>query len=83
MVYHRDDNRELLTGFFAVWIVHDDCDEHLFARTLSNKWKNTFTYNRFYHLEHHLFPNVSTIKLPELSKRIKEKLPDIAPNEVF
>jgi fatty acid desaturase len=74
---------ELLTGFFAVWTVHHDCDEHLFARTLSNKWKNIFTYNMFYHLEHHLFPKVPTIKLPELSKRIKEKLPDIQPKQVF
>jgi len=74
---------EFLTGFFAVWTVHHDCDEHMFARTLSNKWKNMFTYNMFYHLEHHLFPKVPTIKLPELSKRIKEKLPDMVTKEVF
>ena len=31
----------------------------------------------FYHLEHHLFPAVPTIKLPELAKRIDEVLPEI------
>jgi fatty acid desaturase len=74
---------ELLTAFFAVWTVHHDCDEHVFARTLSNKWKNKLTYNMFFHLEHHLFPGVPTIKLPELSDRIKKELPDIKPKEVF
>ena len=74
---------EFLTGFFAVWTVHHDCDEHLFARTLSNKWKNRLTYNMFFHLEHHLFPGVPTIKLPQLSERIKDELPDIRPKQVF
>ena len=74
---------EFLTAFFAVWTVHHDCDEHVFARTLSNRWKNRLTYNMFFHLEHHLFPGVPTIKLPELSERIKEQLPDIKPKEVF
>jgi fatty acid desaturase len=74
---------EFLTAFFAVWTVHHDCDEHIFARTLSNRWKNRLTYNMFFHLEHHLFPGVPTIKLPELSERIKEQLPDIKPKEVF
>lgn len=74
---------EFLSGFFAVWTVHHNCDEHIFARTLSNKWKNRLTYNMFYHLEHHLFPKVPTIKLPQLSKRIREELPDIRPKEVF
>ncbi len=74
---------EFFTAFFAVWTVHHDCDEHVFARTLSNKWKNIFTYNMFYHLEHHLFPKVPTIKLPELAKRIKEEMPDLKAKEVF
>ncbi|MBS1566488.1 MAG: fatty acid desaturase, partial [Bacteroidetes bacterium] len=74
---------EFLTAFFAVWTVHHDCDEHMFASTLSSKWKNRLTYNMFFHLEHHLFPAVPTIKLPELSERIKDKLPDIKPPEVF
>ena len=74
---------ELLAGFFAVWTVHHDCDEHVFARSLSPKWKNFFTYNMFYHLEHHLFPGVPTIKLPRLATRIRSKLPDVKVKEVF
>lgn len=74
---------ELFTAFFAIWTVHHDCDEEEVARTLSNKWKNRFTYNMFYHLEHHLFPGVPTIKLPVLSKRIRQQLPDARPKEVF
>jgi len=30
----------------------------------------------FYHLEHHLFPAVPTIKLAELAKRIAQVLPE-------
>jgi len=74
---------ECCTAFFAVWTVHHGCDEEVFARTLSNRWKNMFTYNMFYHLEHHLFPKVPTIKLPELSKRLKEAWPDLGAKEVF
>lgn len=74
---------ECCTAFFAVWTVHHGCDEEVFARTLSNRWKNRFTYNMFYHLEHHLFPKVPTIKLPELSKRLKEEVPDLQAKEVF
>lgn len=74
---------EFLTAFFAVWTVHHDCDEHVFARTLSNRWKNRLTYNMFFHLEHHLFPGVPTIKLPLLAERIKEQLPELKPKEVF
>lgn len=74
---------ECCTAFFAVWTVHHGCDEEVFARTVSNRWKNRFTYNMFYHLEHHLFPKVPTIKLPEVSKRMKEELPDLEAKEVF
>jgi len=74
---------ELFTSFFAVWTVHHDCDEEVFARSLSNRWKNIFTYNMFYHLEHHLFPKVPTIKLPELAIRIREQMPDMEVKEVF
>lgn len=37
----------------------------------------------FYHLEHHLFPAVPTIKLPELAKRIDEALPEIEKKQTF
>jgi fatty acid desaturase len=74
---------ECCTAFFAVWTVHHGCDEEVIARTLSSKWKNRFTYNMFYHLEHHLFPKVPTIKLPELSKRLKAAWPELQAKEVF
>ena len=74
---------ELLSGFFAVWTVHHDCNEEVFARTLSHRWKNRLTYNMFYHLEHHLFPGVPTIKLPVLAARIRKALPDVTIKEVF
>lgn len=74
---------ELLAGFFAVWTVHHDCDEEVFARSLGPRWKNFFTYNMFYHLEHHLFPAVPTIKLPRLATRIRKELPDLKVKEVF
>jgi fatty acid desaturase len=64
---------ELTSAFFAVWTVHHDCDEEYYARTLNNKWKNRLTYNMFYHWEHHQFPAVPTIKLPELAKRIQDQ----------
>nr|WP_196893433.1 fatty acid desaturase [Aureivirga marina] len=36
-----------------------------------------------FHLEHHLFPAVPTIKLPELAKRIDKSLPEIIKNKTF
>ncbi|MFT3825541.1 MAG: fatty acid desaturase [Chitinophagaceae bacterium] len=74
---------ECMTSFFAVWTVHHDCDEQVFARTQRSWWKNFFTYQMFYHLEHHLFPKVPTSKLPELARRIDEALPDVEMKEVF
>jgi fatty acid desaturase len=53
------------------------------ARTQRTWWKNFVTYNMFYHLEHHLFPAVPTIKLPELAKRIDATLPEIEKRQTF
>ena len=74
---------ELLSAFFAVWSVHHDCDEETIARTQRTGWKNAITYSMFYHLEHHLFPAVPTIKLPELARRIDEKLPELEKKATF
>jgi len=69
---------EFLMAFFAVWTVHHHTHENPnFARTQRTFWKNWLTFNMFYHLEHHLFPAVPTIKLPELAKRIDQTLPEI------
>jgi fatty acid desaturase len=75
---------EFLMAFFAVWTVHHDThDSPEFARTQRSDWKNKITFSMFYHLEHHLFPAVPTIKLPELAKRIDEALPGIEKKQTF
>jgi len=75
---------EFLMAFFAVWTVHHDTHEHPeFARTQRKSWKNKITFSMFYHLEHHLFPAVPTIKLPELAKRIDDALPGIEKKQTF
>ena len=75
---------EFLMSFFAVWIVHHDThDNPNFARTQRTVWKNKLTFSMFYHLEHHLFPAVPTIKLPELAKRIDKALPEIEKKHTF
>ncbi|HEY9256929.1 fatty acid desaturase [Chitinophaga sp.] len=74
---------ELMMAFFAVWSVHHDCDHDTIARTQRTGWKNTITFSMFYHLEHHLFPAVPTIKLPELCKRIDAALPELEKKKTF
>ena len=75
---------EFLMAFFAVWTVHHDTHDHPeMARTQRGKWKNAMTFSMFYHLEHHLFPAVPTIKLPELARRIDETLPEIEKKTTF
>lgn len=74
---------EFLTSFFTVWVVHHDCEDEVIARTQRKWWKNALTYGMFYHLEHHLFPAVPTIKMPELAKRIDEALPELEKKMTF
>lgn len=75
---------ECLMAFFAVWSVHHDTHESPeFARTQRTGWKNAITFSMFYHLEHHLFPAVPTIKLPELARRIDAALPEIHKKNTF
>jgi fatty acid desaturase len=74
---------EMFSAFFAVWTVHHDLEEHVIARTQRTPWKNFITYNMFYHLEHHLFPAVPTIRLPELARRIDEAIPDLEKRDTF
>jgi fatty acid desaturase len=75
---------EFLMAFFAVWTVHHDTHDHPeLARTQRSGWKNKVTFSMFYHLEHHLFPAVPTIKLPELARRIDEALPEIEKKQTF
>jgi fatty acid desaturase len=75
---------EFLMAFFAVWTVHHDTEESPeYARTQRKNWKNKITFSMFYHLEHHLFPAVPTIKLPELARRIDDIFPNIEKKETF
>ena len=75
---------ECLTGFFAVWTVHHDCDPDLqLARTQRGIWKNLVSYEMFYHVEHHLFPAVPTPRLPELAARLDRAMPHLSREQVF
>ena len=74
---------EFLSAFFAVWTVHHDCGDETIARTQRKGWKNFITYSMFYHLEHHLFPAVPTIKLPELARRIDRVVPELEKKQTF
>ncbi|REC46611.1 fatty acid desaturase [Chryseobacterium pennipullorum] len=75
---------EFLMAFFAVWTVHHDTHENPnIARTQRGFWKNKLTFSMFYHMEHHLFPAVPTIKLPELADRIDKTLPELTKKQTF
>jgi len=74
---------ECLTGFFAVWTVHHDCEHTDIARTQRGWWKNLVSYNMFFHREHHLFPAVPTCHLPELARRLDRVVPDLRQQSVF
>jgi len=74
---------ELFSAFFAVWTVHHDLDEKVIARTQRTGWKNLATAYMFYHLEHHLFPAVPTINLPELARRMDEAIPELEKKATF
>lgn len=74
---------EFLMTFFAVWTVHHNTHDHPEARTQRSWWKNKLTFSMFYHLEHHMFPAVPTIKLLELAKRIDEAFPEMEKKNTF
>ncbi len=71
---------QCLTAFFAVWTVHHDCGgtesgASLPARTIRNRLRSALTFNMFFHLEHHLFPQVPTAHLPRLARRLDAAAP--------
>ena len=75
---------QCLTAFFAVWTVHHDCDRsHFIARTIRGRLKSVMTFNMFYHVEHHLFPQVPTYNLPKLARRLDEHAPELSQRRVF
>jgi fatty acid desaturase len=73
-----------LTGFFLVWVVHRGCDrEREVARTLRHRLGNVASMSMFFHLEHHLFPDVPTCNLAELARRLDEAAPELQRQSVF
>jgi fatty acid desaturase len=75
---------QALSGFFAVWTVHHDCDRwQQIARTLRHRLKSAATFDMFYHLEHHLHPRVPTCHLPSLAERLDRSVPELARKQVF
>jgi fatty acid desaturase len=75
---------QCLAGFFAVWTVHHDCDRaHFIARTLRGRLKNLCSFGMFYHIEHHLFPQVPTCHLAHLAERLDAAAPELQTKQVF
>ena len=67
---------QCLTAFFAVWTVHHDCAEAVPpARTIRHPVRSIITFNMFFHLEHHLFPQIPTAHLPVLARRLDATVP--------
>lgn len=86
LVYHvaAMTGGECLTALFAVWIVHHGTEDHIYpARTQRGWFKNRISYSMFLHAEHHLFPNVPTFRLVELSRRIDAVAPTLAESQVL
>ena len=62
---------QCMTAFFAVWTVHHGCSrDGPLARTVRNRFRAAVTFSMFFHLEHHLFPQVPTARLHILARRI-------------
>jgi fatty acid desaturase len=75
---------ESMTGFFAVWTVHHDCEPHgLHSRTQRGRWINRLFYNMFFHAEHHLYPAVPTCHLPRLAARLDAAAPELPWKQVL
>jgi fatty acid desaturase len=74
---------QCLTAFFAVWTVHHDCEDAVFARTQRGFWKNFISYDMFYHVEHHLFPKVPQRFLPVVAKRLDAVAPELTRRMVY
>jgi len=69
---------QCLTAFFAVWTVHHGCTRTgTLARTVRNRFRAMITFSMFFHLEHHLFPQVPTARLHLLARRIDAAAPEM------
>lgn len=72
---------QCLTAFFAVWITHHDCPDHV-ARTQRQPLINWLSYNMFLHHEHHLFPAVPVRRLGILQRRLQAAAAPRAPSVI-
>jgi len=67
---------QCLTALFAVWTVHHDCADAVPpARTIRHPIRRIVTFNMFFHMEHHLFPQIPTAHLPVLARRLDATVP--------
>ena len=68
---------QCMTAFFAVWTVHHGCSRAgTLARTVRNRFRAAVTFSMFFHLEHHLFPQVPTARLHILARRLDAAGPE-------
>src|SRR5438105_3886404 len=68
---------QCLTAFFAVWTVHRGCSRTgPLARTVRGRFRAAITFSMFFHLEHHLFPQVPTARLHILARRLDAAAPE-------
>jgi fatty acid desaturase len=68
---------QCMTAFFAVWTVHHGCSRTgPLARTVRNRFRAAITFSMFFHLEHHLFPQVPTARLHILARRLDAVAPE-------
>ena len=75
---------QCFTAFFAVWTVHNGCDEnHFIGRIVWGRLKSFLTYNMFYHIEHYLYPSVPTCHLHTLGERLDQSAPELQQKRVF
>jgi fatty acid desaturase len=75
---------QCLTAFFAVWTVHHGCrDRHVLARTIRRQIAGVVTFSMFFHVEHHLFPQVPTANLHLLARRLDRSVPEVSALRVF
>ena len=73
---------QCLSAFFAVWSTHQGTAHSGLAGRSQRGICNKIAYHMFYHREHHLYPQVPVSRLPELAKRLDQKVPGYAESRI-